>query len=141
MWRGVNRASFPGLLATETGAIIYGPAFRSVCVYFSTAQFIPSDRVEGVVFDLFGQKVSEGTLQNWTVKADQGLASTEKAIAEGLANEKGVVHFDETGIRVDGDNGWLHSASNERLTHYGFHEKRGVIPNVIHNMKLDFIYA
>jgi transposase len=42
----MNRASVPGLLATETGAIIYGPAFRSVCVYFSTAQFIPSDRVE-----------------------------------------------------------------------------------------------
>jgi transposase len=121
----VNRAGFPGLLATETGSIIYGPSFRSVCVYFSSTQFIPIDRVEGVVLDLFGQKISEGTLQNWTVKADQGLASTEQAIADGLSNETGVVHFDETGIRVDGDNGWLHSASNESLTHYGFHEKRG----------------
>lgn len=122
----VNRARFPGLLATESGSVIYGPELRALCVYLSTAQFVPVDRTQEVIADLFGQKISEGSLQNWTVKADEGLATTEKAIADGVAAARGPAHFDETGIRVDGKNRWLHSASTETLTHYGFHEKRGV---------------
>jgi transposase len=122
----VNRANFPGLLATESGAIIYGPELRSLSVYFSNAQFIPGERTGELILDLFGQKISEGTLQNWAIKAHDGLAPTEKNIADGLANVLGAAHFDESGIRVDGDNHWLHSASTQTLTHYGFHEKRGV---------------
>lgn len=46
---------------------------------------------------------------------------SEKAIAK----TEDLVHADETGIRVEGKTGWLHSISNLERTIIEYHEKRG----------------
>lgn len=120
-----NQAPWPGLLASESGAVIYGAEIRSLCVYLTAGQYVPFQRTSGLILDLFEQKISTGTLMSWTDKAHQGLAATEEAVAGGLARSLGAVHFDETGIRTEGANRWLHCASDPKLTHYAFHEKRG----------------
>jgi transposase len=54
----------------------------------------------------------------------QALAEPLEAIRQQLVDAP-VVHFDETGLRVEGQLHWLHTASNEALTLYQVHAKRG----------------
>lgn len=120
-----NSAEWPGLLASESGAAIYGERFRALGVYLTQAQLLPYQRSGDLIEDLFGHRLSAGSLAEWTRKASDALADTDRHVADILANEMGSVHFDETGLRCEGKNRWLHSASNARLTHLAFHRRRG----------------
>lgn len=120
-----NKAPWPAPLASEQGAAIYGPSVRALGVYFMNEQLIPGLRTSQVLEDLFGHRISSGTLRNWTSMAADELEERDTQIADHLANDRGCVNFDETGIRSEGKNRWLHSASNEKLTHFEVHVKRG----------------
>jgi transposase len=120
-----NQAPWPELLAAEPGAAIYGPGIRALSVYLTQGQMLPYARTSELLEDLLGHRISAGTLANWTQKASEGLTVTDQEVARGLTISTGTVHFDETGMRHEGKNGWLHSASNSRLTHFSFHPKRG----------------
>jgi transposase len=120
-----NEAPWPGILAEESGAALYGPQIRALAVYLTQGQLLPYGRASELMEDLLGHRISPGTLAAWTAKASEGLAAADEQIASALAASKGSVHFDETGMRHEGKNGWLHSASNERLTHFSFHIRRG----------------
>ena len=47
-------------------------------------------------------------------------------INQHLANERGPVHFDESGAKSDRTLYWIPVARNPRFTHYLLHAKRGV---------------
>ena len=121
-----NKAKFPGLLTQEpSAAVIYGPNIRALCVYLGNYQLMPLDRTAEMAADLFGQRISTGSLLNWQQKTYMNLSTTDDRIKDGLANDPGSVHFDETGLQTEKKNSWLHVASNEKVTHFAFHEKRG----------------
>lgn len=102
----------------------YGAGVRSVVLYLNKQHFIPSGRTCEIVEDLFGQPVSEGTLATALDECAQALAEMEAVIKRAMAQAR-VGHFDETGMYVEGKRGWLHSASTQHWTHYGYHQKRG----------------
>ncbi|MBF0230996.1 MAG: transposase [Desulfamplus sp.] len=56
--------------------------------------------------------------------AATAVALSTETIKEQLINSD-VVNFDESGLKVKSKLHWLHVASNEKLTHYEVHKKRG----------------
>jgi transposase len=117
-----NRGTFPDGVACGAS---YGPGVKGVLTYLNQAHLLPSARSCEIVADLFGQPVSEGVLEAAVNGCTTALAETETSIKQGLARAE-VVHFDETGMYVEGKRIWLHSASTPQLTHYACHDHRGV---------------
>jgi len=117
----VVRAAFP----PEVNAPVqYGPRFVGLMVYLNQQQLIPSERLTQLCEDLFGQPLSEATLQAANERVASQLSDYQRAVAEQLVRAA-LLHLDESGVRVEGKLHWLHVASTERLTFYGIHSKRG----------------
>jgi hypothetical protein len=117
----IHKASFPdGVEST----VSYGENIQTIVTYLTTYQLVPLKRTTELVEDLFGLKISQGTVVSASEEAYDKLEDTEVAIKEEII-ESDVVHFDESGMRVEGKTHWLHSAGTESATHYSIHEKRG----------------
>jgi transposase len=100
-----------------------GARWRSLCGSSSSSP-IPSARVRELVADLFGVRVSLGTLTRWVAPGAETLRSVEEAIQAALQRAP-VLHSDATGVRRAGKLAWAHVASTARLTPYAIHAKRG----------------
>lgn len=102
----------------------YGPRFLALLVYLRNQQLLPAARIRQLCGDLFGQPASEDVIFRATETCCQRLEPFESELIREL-RQVPVLHADESGLRVEGKLHWLHSASTERLTFYGVHEKRG----------------
>ncbi len=102
----------------------YGPVVKSTLVYLTQQQLLPMERTVQLFEDLYGIKLSAGTVQASIGQAAQRLAPAYERIAQAVSSAP-VVHFDETGQRASGRLRWLHAATTPQLTWYGTHDKRG----------------
>jgi len=117
-----NRGEFP---AGVTQPVQYGAEIKAQMVYFNHYQMLPLERTAEVFETLYGQRVSEGTIVEAGQEVSRQVYGANEAIRQHLTEHEAVVHFDETGIRVERQLQWLHSASSDRLTWYATHPKRG----------------
>ncbi len=92
-----------------TAPVQYGPRLTARVVDLSVAQLVPVQRLRQTLIDLFGVRMSQGTVMNMVSRA---------AAAP-------VKHMDETGIRVRGCRAWLHVACTEGLNHFRVGTGRG----------------
>lgn len=102
----------------------YGPRLKAVTVYLQFAQFLSRWRAAHAVRDLFGIPISAGTVSAFGVKAAAGLDGFVCLVRD-LLRVRDVVGFDETSLRVDGANHWVHTASTPDLTLLTVHPRRG----------------
>jgi len=114
-------ASFPDMV---NAPVQYGPKFRGMLVYLHNQQFIPFNRINQMMVDLYGAPVSEATILDASCRSHGNLAPFENAAINALVHSK-IIHVDESGVRTAGKLHWLHSVSSQDLTFYGIHEKRG----------------
>jgi transposase len=117
----LTRASFP--MGVDAPAQ-YGPNGQSLAVYLSQFQLLPMARTCEVLEDLCQCPLSEATLVHWMGEAAQQLEPTIQRIKAMLIASK-FKHADETGIRIKGLLHWTHVSSNQWVTLYSWHRKRG----------------
>jgi transposase len=116
-----TRGEFPG--AVRSG-VQYGPGVKARVLYLQQYQLLPYQRTSEAMRDLFGCRLSAGTVTNIVRECSDGLVETELKIKKGLRRSH-VIHADETGLRVEGKLAYVHVASTPYLTHYGADARRG----------------
>jgi transposase len=102
----------------------YGPHLQAQVVYLNSYQLLPLSRTCEIIEDVYGHRPSEAFVLSATETLNQKVAPSLAAIRQALVAAD-VVHSDETGLRIEGRLNWLHVISNERLTYYETHAKRG----------------
>ncbi len=117
-----TQASFP---EGVTQPVQYGPEIKTVAVYLNQYQLLPLERVSETFGDVFGHALAEGTILAAGEEVSARTQSVMTAIKKHLTEKEEVVHFDETGMHINGKLNWFHSASTSRLTYYAAHANRG----------------
>ncbi|WP_255288918.1 IS66 family transposase, partial [Bacillus toyonensis] len=117
----IQEAPFP---STVSRPVQYGSNIKRLIPYLTHYQCISLKRTKEFFQDCFGHSISEGTL----VKHTQAFASQLQPFIQEVKEkilQSSVIHFDETGMRVEGKTQWLHTASTPEVTLQHIHEKRG----------------
>lgn len=138
----VTRAKFPDYV---TAPVQYGQQFQSLLVYLHHQQLLPANRISQLCDDLFGYPVSEAVIFQSAHKCHDNLQTFQDTLINQLTKAHSL-HADESGLRIANKLHWLHSASTDKLTFYGVHEKRGsdaidyfgIIPNFEGSLIHDF---
>jgi transposase len=116
-----TKASFPDHVNAR---IQYGPGVKAVATYLNKRQLIPYARTAETLSDLFNIKPSPGTLVNMIKGTSEKLKDID-AIIKAKVQKSPVVHFDESGMKVEGKGHWLHVAVTNILSYFHIHEGRG----------------
>ena len=117
----LNQAAFPERVSQP---VQYGSGLKAQLVYLMNQHLLPYERTAEIIYDIYGHRLSTGSLVNLNQTCYQALEVPEAVIKNQITNSK-VVHFDETGGRVEVQTKWLHTASTRNFTWYGFHRRRG----------------
>ncbi len=107
-----------------SGPLQYGAGIKAYVLNLCIAQIISLKRVQQSIRTLIGQVISEATILKHVLVLHQALEQWEKtAIGELL--KLPAIHLDETSLRVDKKNHWIHVCSGGAITLKFVHEKRG----------------
>ena len=110
--------------AHAAAPVQYGPVMCAVIIYLFTGQFLSKKRTAQAITELFSIPVSDGTVAAVTARAAGDLTQFLHQVNAQISASP-VVHFDETGLRCQGRNHWLHSASTPKFSRLFFHRRRG----------------
>lgn len=105
-------------------AVQYGPGVRAWSTMLNVEYKLPFKKIRQFFADVFGYDLNEATALAATKRCYDALEGTEAHIRGQLLKSE-LAHFDETGLRVEGKNHWLHVASNALWTYLFIHKKRG----------------
>lgn len=102
----------------------YGPVLSGIGTYLWHGQFLSRNRTCQAMTELFGVPVSPGTVTAMVIRVSGRLGPVVEKIRERVAAAP-LAHFDETGFRVAGKLGWVHSASTPEFSLITVHPRRG----------------
>lgn len=93
----------------------YGASVKAMAVHPNQYHLVPLERTVSLMQDLYDAHLSQASIQSFAQEAALTLRPTVAAIGQAVQGS-GVVHADETGIRIKGALHWLHCAVTNTLT-------------------------
>jgi transposase len=117
-----TRAPFPEAFR---GPVQYGAGIKAYVLNLLIAQMISLKRVQHAITSLIGLVISEATILKYVLQLNFALARWEQMAIDRILTAP-VMHVDETSIRVDKHNQWIHVCSAGQITLKFVHEKRGL---------------
>jgi IS1 family transposase len=104
-WRApADTSNWSGVGMTQWRLI--GPDLAALIVYLSMDMRVTRRKVQQFLFDVFGLKISVGTLQNCLVESARALEPVEAQLIEDICREA-LIHADETSHNEAGTRLWL----------------------------------
>jgi len=117
------KADFP---PDVTQPVQYGPRIKAQASYLNNYQLIPLARTCELLGDFYGHTPAEALVLGANAAVVDRIEPSLDTVKQQLIASD-VVHFDESGLRVDDQLNWLHVASTDYLTYYDVHPKRGQV--------------
>ena len=117
-----NKGRFP---EDMKGPLQYGPGIKGYVVNLLVAQMVSLKRVQQMVQTLIGRVLSEASILKYVMQLHYALEAWEQSAIERLL-QMPAMHVDETSLRVERKNHWIHVASAGSITLKFLHSKRGL---------------
>ncbi len=106
------------------GPLQYGNGLKAYCINLVICQMVALNRVQKTVKAMIGIAISEATLLKFVLRLHESLADWERVVTEQLLISP-AMNVDETSLRVDRKNHWVHVYSAGDITLKHLHRKRG----------------
>lgn len=115
------RGEFP---AGIRAYVQYGDSVTVLSGLLSTYGAVSVERIHVFLGSILGVSLSSGTILSMISKCAEKVGGTLKEIQKLLIGSE-VVHFDETGAKINGKTVWVHNASTAQLTYQTVSKNRG----------------
>ncbi len=116
-----SKGRFP---ADMPGPLQYGLGIKAYVLNLLIAQMLSLNRVQQSIRTLIAQVISEATVLKYVLQLHHALADWEQSAIEKILAMP-ALHVDETSLRVDRKNHWIHVCSSGDITLKFLHPKRG----------------
>ena len=114
----------PSCATNVKGPLQYGNGLKAYVLNMLVCQMVALSRVQKGVAAMIGQTLSEATLLKFVLQLNEALADWEKEAIQQLTLSP-VLHVDETSLRVDKQNHWIHMYASGDITLKRLHRRRG----------------
>jgi hypothetical protein len=106
------------------GCLQYGNGLKAYIISLLVCQMVSLNRVQKMIKSLIGEILAEASLLKYVLRLYQALEQWESDSIEGLLKSS-AMNVDETSLRVDKKNYWIHVYSSEDITLKILHRRRG----------------
>jgi len=106
------------------GKLQYGNGIKAFAIHLIISQMVALNRVQKQIAAMIGAVISEASLLKFVWRLHLALEEWEAEAIERLLREP-TLHVDETSLRVDRKNHWIHVYASGETTLKLLHRKRG----------------
>lgn len=104
----------------------YGNNLKALVSMLINEEYVAIDRCSKFIKEITGNEISlsNGTIVNITKELAKRSSESVNQIKKYLIETK-IAHSDETGLRINGEQHWLHTLCDNNYVSYGVNKKRG----------------